>query len=116
MTQQMLESVYAPAADEGTLPMRLMSMNPLPTWSAAKCLVVTTVRFCFPGVTTACDMGAVQDSADAWDTLERVYVPAADEGTLPMRLMAMVPLPTWSALKCLCLLLVQPHMHHIYTA
>lgn len=56
--------------------------------------------FCFPGVTTACDMGAVQDSADAWDTLEKVYVPAADEGTLPMRLMAMVPLPTWSAPKC----------------
>jgi hypothetical protein len=42
-------------------------------------------------------MGAVQDSADAWDTLENVYVPAADEGTLPVRLMAMVPLPTWSA-------------------
>ncbi len=51
-------------------------------------------------------MGAVQDSADAWDTLENVYVPAANEGTLPMRLMAMVPLPTWSASKCQCLLLV----------
>ncbi|KAL0040184.1 hypothetical protein WJX79_010529 [Trebouxia sp. C0005] len=50
------------------------------------------------GVTTVCDMGAVQDSADAWDTLEKVYMPAADEGTLPVRLMAMVPLPTWRKL------------------
>ena len=50
-----------------------------------------------PGVTTACDMGAVQDSADAWDTLEEVYMAAADQGSLPIRLMAMVPLPTWSA-------------------
>lgn len=49
------------------------------------------------GVTTACDMGAVQDSVDAWDSLEEVYVAAADEESLPMRLMAMVPLPTWSA-------------------
>lgn len=48
-----------------------------------------------PGVTTACDMGPVQDSADAWDSLEKVYMAAADQGSLPMRLMAMVPLPTW---------------------
>ncbi|DBA82929.1 TPA: hypothetical protein ACH3X1_006715 [Trebouxia sp. C0004] len=43
-------------------------------------------------------MSKVQDSADAWDTLENVYVPAADDGTLPVRLMAMVPLPTWRKL------------------
>lgn len=42
-------------------------------------------------------MGAVQDAVDAWDSLEKVYVAAADQGSLPMRLMAMVPLPTWSA-------------------
>ena len=42
-------------------------------------------------------MGPVQDSADAWDTLENVYMPAADQGSLPMRLLAMVPLPTWYA-------------------
>ena len=42
-------------------------------------------------------MGPVQDSADAWDTLEHVYMPAADAGLLPVRLLAMVPLPTWSA-------------------
>lgn len=47
------------------------------------------------GVTTACDMGAVQDSADAWDSLEAVYMVAADQGSLPMRIVAMVPLPTW---------------------
>ena len=47
------------------------------------------------GVTTVCDMGSVQDSEDAWDTLENVFMPAADEGSLPMRLMAMVPLPSW---------------------
>ena len=47
------------------------------------------------GTTTACDMGAVQDAEDAWDTLHNVYIPAADQGTLPMRLMAMVPLPIW---------------------
>lgn len=48
-------------------------------------------------MTTACDMGAVQDPVEAWDSLEKVYVAAADQGSLPMRLMAMVPLPTWSA-------------------
>lgn len=42
-------------------------------------------------------MGPVQDNADAWDTLENVYMPAADAGNLPMRLLAMVPLPTWYA-------------------
>ena len=47
------------------------------------------------GVTTVCDMGSVQDSEDAWDTLENVFMQAADEGSLPMRLMAMVPLPSW---------------------
>ncbi|KAL3138772.1 hypothetical protein ABBQ32_005616 [Trebouxia sp. C0010 RCD-2024] len=50
------------------------------------------------GVTTACDMGAVQDSADAWDSLEEVYMVAADQGSLPMRVVAMVPLPTWRLL------------------
>ena len=44
-------------------------------------------------------MGAVQDPVEAWDSLEKVYVAAADQGSLPMRLMAMVPLPTWSALN-----------------
>lgn len=66
--------------------------------------MLNSLEIWFPGVTTVCDMGAVQDSADAWDTLEKVYMPAADEGTLPVRLMAMVPLPTWSAPKCQCLL------------
>lgn len=48
-------------------------------------------------------MGPVQDNADAWDTLENVYMPAADNDALPMRLLAMVPLPTWyaSSLKAL---------------
>ena len=44
-------------------------------------------------------MGSVQDSVDAWDSLEKVYVAAADQGSLPMRLVAMVPLPTWSGQK-----------------
>ena len=47
------------------------------------------------GVTTVCDMGSVQDADDAWDTMQNVYMPAAHDGELTVRIMAMVPLPTW---------------------
>ena len=47
------------------------------------------------GVTTVCDMGSVQDSDDAWDTIQNVYMPAAEDRELALRIMAMVPLPTW---------------------
>ena len=46
------------------------------------------------------DMGrpAFQDGEDAaWDDLEQVYGPAADAGTLPLRVHAYLPLTTWCA-------------------
>lgn len=42
-------------------------------------------------------MGTMGDPIDTWDTLEEVYLPAADKGELPLRVFAMVPLPTWYA-------------------
>ena len=42
-------------------------------------------------------MGTMGDPTDTWDTLEEVYLPAADKGELPLRVFSMVPLPTWYA-------------------
>lgn len=47
------------------------------------------------GITTVCDMGTMGNGTDTWETLERIYMPAADRGKLPLRIFAMVPLPTW---------------------
>ena len=43
-------------------------------------------------------MGSIGEAEEVWDTLQQVYMPAADEENLSLRLFAMVPLSTWSAM------------------
>ena len=57
---------------------------------------------CPSGVTTVCDMGSIGETEEVWEALEQVYMAAADKGELPIRVFAMVPLPTW---YCLVLLI-----------
>lgn len=40
-------------------------------------------------------MGSIGEAEEVWDSLEQVYMTAADEGKLPIRVFAMVPLSTW---------------------
>lgn len=40
-------------------------------------------------------MGSIGESEEVWDALEQVYMAAAEKGELPIRVFAMVPLPTW---------------------
>lgn len=50
------------------------------------------------GVTTVCDMGSIGEPEEVWEALEQVYMPAANNGALPIRVFAMVPLSTWPRL------------------
>ena len=58
--------------------------------------------FCCTGVTTVCDMGSIGETEEVWEDLEQVYMAAADKAELPIRVFAMVPLPTWYCLASTC--------------
>ena len=58
--------------------------------------------FCCTGVTTVCDMGSIGETEEVWEELEQVYMAAADKAELPIRVFAMVPLPTWYCLAPIC--------------
>ncbi|KAL4419238.1 hypothetical protein ABPG77_001176 [Micractinium sp. CCAP 211/92] len=50
------------------------------------------------GITTVHDLGRIafmEGEEAAWEDLEGVYVPAANEGRLPLRIHSFVPLTTW---------------------
>lgn len=40
-------------------------------------------------------MGSIGESEEVWEALEQVSMAAAEKGELPIRVFAMVPLPTW---------------------
>ena len=42
-----------------------------------------------------CRLAFQEGEEAAWEDLEASYVPAANEGRLPLRIYAFVPLPTW---------------------
>jgi hypothetical protein len=42
-----------------------------------------------------CRLAFQEGEEAAWEDLEDIYVPAANEGRLPLRIYAFVPLPTW---------------------
>jgi predicted amidohydrolase YtcJ len=53
------------------------------------------------GITSVHDMGRIaflEGEDAAWDDLEQVYLPAADDGSLKIRINVFVPLPTWRRL------------------
>ena len=43
-------------------------------------------------------MGSIGEAEEVWEALEHVYMPAADDATLPIRVFAMSPLATWYVL------------------
>jgi len=53
------------------------------------------------GITSVHDMGRIaflEGEDAAWDDLEEVYLPAANDGSLKIRINSFVPLPTWRRL------------------
>ena len=44
---------------------------------------------------SCCRVAFQEGEEAAWEDLEHIYVPAANEGRLPLRVYAFVALPTW---------------------
>jgi hypothetical protein len=80
--------------------MRLVRLHVPPASAAQRraALLAAQAHALKRGITGWHDMGRVafqEGEEAAWDDLEGVYVPAADDGALRVRLYAFVPLSTW---------------------
>lgn len=56
-------------------------------------------------------MGSIGEPEEVWEALEQVYMPAANNGALPIRVFAMVPLSTWYNLDPLLAYTLQAACH-----